>query len=115
MLIPKNESKYTRHPYQPRREKNAIGPLLREVRKAKGWSQEDLSVRCQLRYWDMDRVMLAKIETGLRAVSDWELLLFCSVLGVTPDELLGVRPLPVQRDLLTKYLEQDSRQPFRMP
>ncbi|RRJ97187.1 XRE family transcriptional regulator [Opitutaceae bacterium TAV4] len=102
-----------RHPYLPRKEKNAIGPIVREVRKAREWSQEDLALRCQLRYWDMDRVMLAKIETGLRAISDWELLLLCNVLGITPDEILGVRPLPLQRDGLAKYLEQNSRQHFR--
>ena len=84
-------SKFARRPYQPGPELNAIGVPLRRLRNARDWSQEDLAGRCQRRGWDIDRVIIAKIESQLRAVSDWELLKLCEIVGVAPSEMLDWR------------------------
>ena len=85
----KTRSKFTRRPYQPGPELNAIGATLRRLRNARDWSQEDFAGHCQRRGWDIDRVIVAKIESQLRAVSDWELLKLCEIVEVTPNDLLG--------------------------
>jgi transcriptional regulator with XRE-family HTH domain len=92
----KHPSKYVRHAYRPGAELNAVGGLMRRIRKAHGWTQDNLAGQCARRGWDIDHLLVAKIETGVRAVSDLELKLLCEVLGVFPDELLGFRPPPVR-------------------
>jgi transcriptional regulator with XRE-family HTH domain len=87
----KTRSKFARRPYQPGPELNAIGGTLRRLRNARDWSQEDLAGRCQRLGCDIDRVIVAKIESQLRAVSDWELIKLCEVVGITPNEMLGWR------------------------
>lgn len=84
----KTRSKFARRPYQPGPELNAIGATLRRLRNAHDWSQEDLAGRCQRRGWDIDRVIVAKIESQLRAVSDRELLKLCEIVGIAPNEML---------------------------
>lgn len=73
---------------------NVVGPMVRKIRNAHGWTQDNLAGQCAQRGWDVDHLLIAKIETRVRAVSDWELKLLCEILGVLPDELLGFRPLP---------------------
>ncbi len=87
----RKRSKFARRAYQPGPALNSIGPHLRRIRNEREWSQEDLAGRCQREGWDIDRVIIAKIESGLRAVSDLELLKLAEVAGVKPDELLGAR------------------------
>lgn len=92
----KRPSKYARRAYQPGAELNAVGKVVRQVRKAHGWTQDNLVGQCARRGWDVDHLLISKIETGVRVVSDWELKLLCEVLGVFPDELLGFRSLPAR-------------------
>ena len=92
-LVVKNRkhSKFTRRGYQPGSELNAIGQNLRRLRQARDLTQEDLAGRCQRGGWDIDRVIIAKIESRLRAVTDWELIKLCEVVGVSSAEILGGR------------------------
>jgi transcriptional regulator with XRE-family HTH domain len=106
---PKKRSKYARRPYQPGDELNAIGPTLRRIRCAREWSQTQMAIKCQLHGWDVDRVIVAKLESGIRSVSDWELLKLCQILSVTPDELLGVSPLPKNAGELLAHLKSKKR------
>ena len=46
-----------------------------------------LAARCRRWGWDLSRETLAKIETQLRWVSDFELLCLARALRVTPDDL----------------------------
>jgi ribosome-binding protein aMBF1 (putative translation factor) len=100
----KKRSKFARRAYQPDEAKNAVGDQLRRVRCALGWSQEDLAARCHRNGWDMDRVMVAKIELHLRSVTDLELLKLCETTGATPGELLGLQPLPTDEKKLRVHL-----------
>ena len=93
---PKRPSKYARRAYQPGAELNIVGGLVRQIRKARGWTQDNLAGQCARRGWDIDYLLVAKIETGVRAVSDLELKLLCEVLGVFPDEMLGFRSPPAR-------------------
>ena len=52
-------------------------------------SQNELAAACQLAGWDISRGTLAKIEAGLRCVSDVEVVLLAKVIGCNPGELLN--------------------------
>jgi transcriptional regulator with XRE-family HTH domain len=106
---PKARPRFTRRAYQPGKDKNAIGSQLRRIRYALGWSQEMLAAQCHRRGWDLDRVMVAKIELHLRSITDFELLKLCETAGVTPGELLGQQPLPSNPDKLRDHLKRAAR------
>lgn len=66
---------------------NIVGPQIRKARYQLDLSQEQLATRCQLLGLDISRSTLAQIEICVRFVSDQELLVLASVLGVTTDDL----------------------------
>jgi transcriptional regulator with XRE-family HTH domain len=59
---------------------NLIGPQVRKWRDNRGWSQEKLACKLQLQGWSISRHSLAKLELGLRRVSDCELFFLARVL-----------------------------------
>ena len=61
---------------------NVIGPVVRRLRKQRGWSQAMLAGRLQSAGWRISRSGLAKIECRMVWVGDFELLYFVNVLGV---------------------------------
>lgn len=71
------------------RGQNIIGARVRKLRGERGWTQDQLAAACQRLGWDMSRVTLAKIETGVRAVNDGEVVVFASALGAGPEDLHG--------------------------
>jgi len=66
---------------------NVVGPQIRTARKKLGMTQEQFAARCQLARLDISRSTLGQIEARLRYVSDEELLVLASLLGVAADEL----------------------------
>ena len=73
--------------------RNVIGANLRRLRVAKDFSQERLSVQCARLGYEFPRGTLAKIEAGIRAVSDVELFVLSHALKAAlteffPDGLL---------------------------
>ena len=70
------------------RTKNTCGPNLRRIRSARGWSQNDLAMHCQLAGLDVSRVTIATIEANGRVVRDFELRILAGILGVSIDELV---------------------------
>ena len=66
---------------------NIIGKQVGKLRNGLNISQEQLSARCQRIGLDISRVTLAKIETGIRCVSDKEAFLLGQALGVGVSEL----------------------------
>jgi transcriptional regulator with XRE-family HTH domain len=66
---------------------NLIGPQVRKWRTKRGWSQEALAVRLQLRGWNVGRDSLANLESQRRRVPDCELIFLAKVLGVSLAEL----------------------------
>ena len=68
-----------------RRFRNLIGPQVRALRWKRGLTQEALAARLQMAgAVGLDRVKLAKIESQIRSVFDYELLVIAHVLKVSP-------------------------------
>jgi transcriptional regulator with XRE-family HTH domain len=66
---------------------NVVGPQIRKARKKLGLTQEAFVARCQLADLDISRSTLGQIEARLRYVSDEELIVLASLLGVATDQL----------------------------
>jgi transcriptional regulator with XRE-family HTH domain len=58
------------------------------LRNAASLSQSDLAARCGVLGWDLSRETLAKIESQIRWVADFELVCLASALRVDVKELL---------------------------
>jgi transcriptional regulator with XRE-family HTH domain len=66
---------------------NLIGSQVRRWRTKKGWSQELLATKLQLRGWNISRDSVASLESQRRRVSDCEVMFLARVLGVGIEEL----------------------------
>ena len=69
--------------------KNICGKMVKEARKKMKLSQEDLAAKLQVEGVNIERDSVSRIEIGTRFVADYELLVLCKVLNVTPEYLLG--------------------------
>ena len=69
--------------------RNLSGPEIRRHRMAKGLSQDQLAARLQIAGLEhMDRVVVAKMESQIRSVFDWELAVIADVLGAEVSDFL---------------------------
>ncbi len=69
--------------------RNMVGPQIRKLRYQMELTQPELAARCNRWGWDLSRETLAKIETQVRWVSDFELVCLANALSVRLDELLS--------------------------
>lgn len=81
---------------------NVVGPKIRKARRKLGLTQEAFAARCQLAGLDISRSTLGQIEARLRYVSDEELVVIASLLGVSTDALY---PDEITRRLRSKKLK----------
>ena len=88
------------------RARNAIGGNLRRIRNAKGFSQQRLSVECARLGYEFPRGTLAKIEAGIRAVSDVEFFVLAHALTVEFSELFPAG--------LLKRIREGKIEPFHV-
>ena len=88
------------------RNRNAIGASLRRIRIAREFSQQRLAVECSRLGYEFPRGTLAKIEAGIRAVSDVELFVLAHALSIDLPELFP-------KDLLAK-IRIGKVQPFHV-
>lgn len=70
--------------------KNICGQRVKEARKTLKLSQEELAARLQVEGVNIERDSVSRIEIGTRFVADYELLILCKILNVTPAYLLGL-------------------------
>ena len=72
---------------------NLVGPQLKQARAAfhPALTQEALSKRLERFGVRIDRAGIAKIETGIRSVLDFEVVAFAKALNVRVAWLLGVK------------------------
>lgn len=69
--------------------KNISGDRIHQARTALRLSQADLAARMQVNGVSIEREAISKIETGDRFVTDYELMVFAKVLGVSVEWLMG--------------------------
>ena len=71
--------------------KNIVGARVRQARLGKKpkLTQQRLAAKLQTLDWDIDRGGLAKIESGIRQVTDIELVKLAKSLSVSTSWLLG--------------------------
>ena len=63
--------------------------MIRKTRDARGWTQDALAAKLQLAgLLHFDRVAVAKVESQIRSLLDYELIVFAEVLEVGAAELL---------------------------
>lgn len=71
--------------------RNLVGPVIRRQRRRLGLTQDQLAARLQLAGLpDFDRVTVAKVESQIRSVFDFELMVFAKVFQVEVSELMTV-------------------------
>ena len=68
--------------------KNISGDRIHRARTTKRLSQADLAARMQVNGVAIEREAISKIETGDRFVTDYELMVFAKVLGVSMEWLV---------------------------
>ena len=73
---------------------NVVGDQIRRLRAQRGMTQQLLSTRCIRLRCDLSRGTIAKIEAGIRRVTDLELLVIARILRV---DMLDLFPKPVVR------------------
>lgn len=89
--------------------KNIVGKRVQEARLkfSPPLSQEALAVRLKLEGWKISRGTLAKIEAGIRQVTDFEVMALARTLKISPQRLLNK---PLFEDLLKKHRgKQESK------
>lgn len=65
-----------------------IGPQVREWRIKRDLTQSELATKLQLRGWTtIDRTGVAKIESQIRSVYDYETILIAAALDTSPGSL----------------------------
>ncbi len=62
--------------------RNLVGPVIRKLRYQSGLTQPQMAARCALVGWNVSRETIAKIESQLRWVSDFELICLAKALRV---------------------------------
>ena len=67
---------------------NIVGKKIYELRKQRKLSQEELAVKMQLNNIEISQKVISRIEKQERFVTDYELLAFSRVLGVSIYDLL---------------------------
>lgn len=68
---------------------NIIGKNIYKLRKQLHLSQEELAAKMQLNNIEISQKVISRIEKQERFVTDYELLIFSRVLGVSVDDLLN--------------------------
>lgn len=69
---------------------NIAGERIREWRLNAGMTQEELAIKMQLSGLQLGQMAISRIETGKRVITDFELVIFSRVLGVTLGWLTGI-------------------------
>lgn len=75
--------------------KNIVGKNIKKIRLVANppLTQADLVARLQLNGWKISRGTLAKIEAGVRQVTDIELMKLSTALGLSAEVLLGTKKI----------------------
>jgi transcriptional regulator with XRE-family HTH domain len=75
----------------PQARQNLVGDRVKEARGKAQLTQDELSQKLGKLGVSIDRAGVAKVETGIRGVLDFELVALAKALGVKVTWLLGVK------------------------
>ena len=78
--------------------------MIRRHRVSTGLSQAKLAQNCQIAGWDIDRVVIQRVENQTRQLLDFELLILMQILQIPPESLK-----PSMKDLLTYVTGESER------
>lgn len=68
---------------------NIIGKKIKQIRKIKGMTQEQLAARLNIQGLNIDRIMISKIENHKRPIYDYEIKAISKSLSVSIQELFN--------------------------
>jgi len=68
--------------------RNIVGPIVRELRVKSGLTQPQFAAKLNILGWDISRETLAKIESQIRWVADFEIVKLAEGAGIEATELL---------------------------
>ena len=83
--------------------RNIVGPQIRRLRTQQGFTQQVFAERCQRLGWDISRDTLAKVESQMRWLADFELAFLAEALSVPLDLLLPERGA-VTQDMVREFV-----------
>ena len=69
---------------------NVIGPQVRRIREKQLLTQDELTTRCNLIGFNISRSTLAKIESQVRRVTDYEVALLAEALKIDMPKLFEI-------------------------
>jgi transcriptional regulator with XRE-family HTH domain len=72
---------------QERQALEYFGSCVRNLRKARGWTQEELAEAA-----DLHENYVSRLETGNQEPGLFVILRLCHAFGVAPNDLLGISP-----------------------
>jgi transcriptional regulator with XRE-family HTH domain len=93
---------------QEGRSRNMVGPQVRKLRRAAGLGQDDLAGRCSRLGFHISRSTVSHIETGVRGVSDLEMVMLARALRTPIDSLVPARLPRWTKDQRSPKLEPDK-------
>lgn len=79
--------------------RNIVGKQVCQLRKVARLTQDDLAARCTLLGFEIGRSTVSHIETGLRGVSDLEMVMLANALRVQVTELIPTKLPGWKRDV----------------
>jgi transcriptional regulator with XRE-family HTH domain len=68
---------------------NSLGPQIRRLRVARGWSQAKLALRIQLSGLDIRRDVVGQMESQLHCIKDTDITFFARAFGVREADLFA--------------------------
>ena len=78
--------------YKNHERRNICGRRLREIRKSRELSQENVAAMIQLEGLDLTQKAISRMEAGKRLMTDYELKYLADALGVSIPELFENEP-----------------------
>ena len=75
--------------YDYKGKKNICGDRIHEARTRQRMTQQELAARMQIEGVTLERDSISRVEIGTRFVTDYEVVIFAKVLGVSVIWLLG--------------------------
>jgi transcriptional regulator with XRE-family HTH domain len=79
--------------------RNTVGPQVRRLRNAANFTQDEFAARCGVLGWRLSRSTLAKIESGVRCVSDAEVFILARALRKEIEQLYPSNRVAIFRNL----------------